>query len=29
VELLVEPDEGPYLLLVVVEPAGEPLHLAG
>src|SRR5215216_92026 len=27
VELMVEPDAGPYLLLVILEPAGEPLHL--
>src|SRR5215210_1188022 len=29
VELLVQRDEGPDLLLMVIEPAGEPLHLAG
>src|SRR5215212_3653166 len=29
VEILVERDEGPYLLLMVVEPAGQPLHLPG
>src|SRR5215218_5923175 len=29
VELLVERDEGSYLLLVIVEPAGQPLHLPG
>src|SRR5919112_166536 len=28
VELLVQRDEGPDLLLMVVEPAGQPLHLA-
>src|SRR5215203_5655155 len=28
VEPLVEPDEGPYLLFVVLEPPGEPLHLS-
>src|SRR5919107_1286368 len=27
VKLLVEPDEGPYLLFVILEPPGEPLHL--
>src|SRR5215218_10846677 len=28
-ELLVERDEDPYLLLVILEPAGQPLHLPG
>src|SRR5215204_3609818 len=28
-ERLVERDEGSYLLLVIVEPAGQPLHLSG
>src|SRR5215208_19510 len=29
VKLLIQRDEGPYLLLVILEPAGQPLHLPG